>query len=331
MSNYDAAGVDYCSSDDLGTPLFDILEPREAVLTPRKLAPEDGSGQAERQTVWRFLPNKEHRMVGAWCFVDYYGPDVLGDGAGMQIAPHPHCGLQTVSWLMSGLVHHTDSIGSDCLVEPGHVGLMTAGHGIAHAERSPANRPPILHGAQLWVALPKEALDAAPAFQHVEKPPAFTHDGVIGTVIIGEYGGAHSPATAYTPLVGVDFDVPGNERTTLPLRRDFEYAVLVTKGYVDVEDHPMKQGEMVFLGSGRDSFTIQSELGARLLLLGGEPFGEEIVMWWNFVGRTHEDIERARADWMEGDRFGNFPDPDPSIPAPPIPSVRLKPRGRLNR
>jgi redox-sensitive bicupin YhaK (pirin superfamily) len=247
----------------------------------------------------------------------------------MGVPPHPHIGLQTVSWLITGLVHHTDSIGSDCLVAPGHVGLMTAGRGIAHAERSPKNRPPILHGVQLWVALPSSALQVAPAFQHVEAPPQFTHEGVIGTVIIGSYAGLESPATAYTPIVGVDFDIPGNERTTLPLRPDFEYAVLVTKGYVAVEDHPMKQGEMVYLGCGRESFEIESELGARVVLLGGEPFAEEIVMWWNFVGRTHEDIEQARTDWMNAsERFGAVVDIEGPLPAPPIPSVRLKPRGR---
>jgi len=327
VSTYDAAGVDYCSSDQLGEPVFDILQPREAVLTPRKVT-GSGADEPERQTVWRFLPNKQHRMVGAWCFVDYYGPDVLGEGAGMQIPPHPHCGLQTVSWLISGRIHHTDSVGSDCLVEPGHVGLMTAGHGIAHAERSPANRPPILHGAQLWVALPADAVDTAPQFEHIDEPPRFVKDGVAGTVIVGEYAGLVSPATAYTPLVGVDLDVPGNERTTLPLRPDFEYAVLVTKGECAIENHPMRQGEMVFLGSGRGEVEIESELGTRLLLLGGAPFAEEIVMWWNFVGRNHDDIERARTEWMRGDRFGTVNDDESPLPAPEIPSVRLKPRGR---
>jgi len=235
-----------------------------------------------------------------------------------------------VSWLLSGLVHHRDSIGSSALISPGQVGLMTAGRGIAHAERSPENRPPVLHGAQLWVALPDAERDTAPAFEHVPEPPKAVLDGVVATVIIGSFADQTSPALAFTPIVGVDLDVPGNTLTTLPLRPAFEYALLVTRGRMTVEDHPMGAGEMVYLGVGRDGFRIESELGGRALLLGGEPFAEEILMWWNFVARTHEEIEQARSDWHDTDRFGTVDDPESPLPAPPIPAVRLKPRGRSN-
>src|SRR5918911_2639918 len=174
-----------------GGPVLDLLPGREVLL-----------GESTR--VRRLLPTLGRRMVGAWAFVDHYGPDDVAAGPGMQVAPHPHTGLQTVSWLVEGEIHHLDSIGSDVRFRPGELALMTAGHGIAHAEQSPATHPRFLHGAQLWVALPDADRDTAPAFEHHPVLPGFTSDGLTATVLVGSLGGATSPGTTHTPLVGAD-------------------------------------------------------------------------------------------------------------------------------
>ena len=147
----------------------------------------------ESTVVRRLLPNLGRRLVGAWCFVDHYGPEDVLDQPGMQVPPHPHMGLQTVSWLRSGQIHHQDSLGSDVVIGPGELGLMTAGHGIAHAEHSPVAHPALLHGAQLWVALPSTALSVAPAWEHHPSLPVLTETGVRATLMMGSMAGETSP------------------------------------------------------------------------------------------------------------------------------------------
>jgi quercetin 2,3-dioxygenase len=268
-------------------------------------------------------------MVGAWCFVDFYGPDEVADGVGMLVPPHPHCGLQTVTWLLAGEVLHRDSVGSVQLISPGQLNLMTAGRGIAHAETSALDRSPTLHGVQLWVALPAAELDRPPSFEHYETLPTWSSAGVVATVLLGELAGVRSPATALTPLVGVELDLAEDSRCAVPVRDDWEYAALVTDGTVTVDGHVMSRAEMSYLGCGRDVLQLASTTGGRALLLGGEPFADEIVMWWNFVARSHADIVRAREEWMSGTRFGVVTAYDGKpLPAPPIPRLTLKPRGR---
>src|ERR671929_2120044 len=194
-------------------PALDLLPGKEVLL-----------GESTR--VRRLLPTLGRRLVGAWAFVDHYGPDDVAAGAGMQVAPHPHTGLQTVSWLLEGTVHHRDSLGSDVTFGPGELALMTAGLGIAHSEQSPARHPRFLHGAQLWVVLPDAVRDAAPAFEHHATLPGFTSDGLTATVLMGSLGGATSPGTAHSPLVGVDLDLAAGADVELPLEPGFEYGVL---------------------------------------------------------------------------------------------------------
>jgi redox-sensitive bicupin YhaK (pirin superfamily) len=330
VSNLEAAAeLAVCDGPALATePVFELVESRPVVLTPRRWTDADGAAAEDELTVLRYLPGKGRRMVGAWCFLDYYGPAVISADVGMQVPPHPHCGLQTISWLLSGAIQHTDSLGSDVVLRPGQLGLMTAGHGIAHAERSPDQRPPVLHGVQLWVALPESVREGLPAFDHVAEPPKLTLDGVSATVILGEFGGVAASAPVHTPIVGADIDLPGNALSTLKLRPDWEYAVLVTRGSAEIEGQLMHPAAMAYLGCGRSELTMQSELGGRVLLIGGEPFGEELVMWWNFVARSHDEIVVAREEWMEGQRFGAVSDSEGPLAAPPIPPVRLKPRGR---
>jgi hypothetical protein len=281
----------------------------------------------EATVVRRLLPNLGRRLVGAWCFVDHYGPDDISTAAGMQVPPHPHIGLQTVSWLLTGEVHHRDSLGSDDTIGPGRLGLMTAGAAITHAEQSPVPHPALLHGVQLWVALPDGHRHVAPAWQfHADLPVLRERDATV-TVILGELAGASSPGSTYSPLLGLDVDLYGD--LVLPLEPDFEHAVLVMSGSAIVDDEVLGPGAMLYLGCARHELRMSSD-GARLMLLGGEPFAEQIVMWWNFVARSNDEIVAARAEWTQGAAFGDVAGYDGyRLPAPPLPPGRLRPGGAV--
>jgi redox-sensitive bicupin YhaK (pirin superfamily) len=299
-------------------PALDLLPGKEVVL-------------GESTHVRRLLPTLGRRMVGAWAFVDHYGPDDITSSSGMQVAPHPHTGLQTVSWLLEGEVHHRDSVGSDVVFGPGQLALMTAGHGIAHSEQSPAVHPRFLHGAQLWVALPDAHREVSPRFEHHASLPGFTSDGLTTTVLMGSIGGATSPGAGYSPLVGADLKLTPGADVELPLEPDFEYAVLAAGGSATVEGAPVPHGSMLYLGTGRRTVRLRAEEAASLLLLGGEPFEEQLVMWWNFVGRSGEEIAEYAELWNgEDDRFGVVVGYDGDrLPAPSLPAMPLKPRGRV--
>lgn len=283
----------------------------------------------ESTEVRRLLPNLGRRLVGPWCFIDHYGPDDIASVPGMQVPPHPHCGLQTVSWLLDGEVHHRDSIGSDQLIRPGELGLMTSGQGIAHAELSPVPHPALLHGVQLWVALPDGSRTVAPSWEHHAELPALTDTGLTATVIMGELGGAASPGRAYSPLVGADVALAPGSDGRLPLDAEFEYALLAMSGSVELENATLAVGSMLYLGCGRSDLRLRSAAGARVLLLGGVPFEEQIVMWWNFLARSNEEIVEAREQWTDAVRFGVVPGAGEPLPAPPLPAGRLKPGGRV--
>ncbi|HJQ42133.1 MAG TPA: pirin family protein [Jatrophihabitantaceae bacterium] len=278
--------------------------------------------------VRRLLPNLGRRLVGAWCFVDHYGPQDIATEPGMQVPAHPHMGLQTVSWLLDGEVHHRDSIGSDQLIRPGELGLMTSGNAIAHTEQSPVPHPALLHGVQLWVALPDAHRASAPAWDHHADLPIVADRGLRASVILGSLAGAISPGRTFSALVGADLDLSPGADALLPLEPDFEHAVLVMSGWAEVDDEALTPGAMLYLGSARRDLRVRTEPGARVLLLGGEPFGEQIVMWWNFVARTNDEVAAARAAWETGTRFGTVAGfEDNMLVAPPIPPGRLKPGG----
>ncbi|RGC69572.1 Quercetin 2,3-dioxygenase [Micromonospora sp. MW-13] len=281
-------------------------------------------------TVRRLLPQRQRRMVGAWCFVDHFGPDDVAERPGMEVPPHPHTGLQTVTWLLDGEIVHRDSLGNVQPIRPGQLNVMTSGHGIAHSERSPAAHPPVMHGVQLWVALPDPARAAAPDFAHHADLPVWRDGGLDVTLLAGELGGERSPAALHTPLVGAQLTARGAAPSRLPLRRDFEYGLLAMSGSAQVGEVPLEPGALLYLGAGRESLTLGAAPGSRLLLLGGAPFEEPLVMWWNFVGRSHEEVAAAREDWMAGDpRFGTVADDGaPPLPAPALPTTRLKARTR---
>jgi redox-sensitive bicupin YhaK (pirin superfamily) len=310
-------------------PVHELFAGREVMLGGSPSANEGVAG-GESARVRRLLPNLGRRLVGPWCFVDHYGPDDIATGVGMQVPPHPHMGLQTVSWLLSGEMHHRDSIGSDQLIRPGELGLMTSGAAIAHAEQSPVMHPALLHGVQLWVALPDADRAVAPAWAHHDTLPVVAAGALSATVMMGELAGARSPGQAYSPIVGVDVAMAPGADGLLPLERDFEHAVLVMSGWAEVDGVALEPGTMLYLGTGRAELRLGSEPGARVMLLGGEPFEEQIVMWWNFVARSSDEIVAARAAWMDGTAFGAIAGfgPGDALPAPPLPPGRLVPGGR---
>ncbi|MGF1425541.1 pirin family protein [Kitasatospora sp. LaBMicrA B282] len=317
MSNLDRTPTaTLCGGDASTGPVRELLTGRTVQL-------------GESTQVRRLLPNLGRRMVGAWCFVDHYGPDDIADEPGMQVPPHPHMGLQTVSWLHEGEVLHRDSLGSLQTVRPRELGLMTSGRAIAHSEESPREHARLLHGAQLWVALPDEHRHTAPTFEHHPHLPELTAPGLHGTVLLGSADGATSPGTTYTPLVGIDLTLRQDTAVHLPVEPDFEYAALAMTGTVDVDGVPVDPGSLLYLGCGRRELPLRASTDGSLLLLGGEPFEEQVVMWWNFIGRSSEEIVQARSDWMEGSRFGEVHGyAGARLAAPTLPSVPLKPRGR---
>ncbi|HEY5833764.1 pirin family protein [Streptomyces sp.] len=320
MSNLDVKpAATECGGRDgvSGAPVRDLLAPRTVPL-------------GESTVVRRLLPNLGRRMVGAWCFVDHYGPDDIATEPGMQVPPHPHIGLQTVSWLHEGEVLHRDSLGSEQTVRPRELGLMTSGRAIAHSEESPRDHARYLHGAQLWVALPDAHRHTAPAFEHHPRLPEITGGGGLhATVVLGELDGAASPGTTYTPIVGADLTLAPGTAARLPVQPDFEYAVLAMSGEAEVDGVRLAPGSMLYLGCGRRALPISADVSSSVMLLGGEPFEERLVMWWNFVGRSADDIARAREEWTNGTLFGEVHGYDGErLAAPELPPVPLKPRGR---
>ncbi|HWL02203.1 MAG TPA: pirin family protein [Microbacteriaceae bacterium] len=296
-----------------------------ARIVPERVVPLGGPRGME---VTRTIPERSLPTIGAWCFLDQAGPAPYVS----HLLPHPHIGLQTVSWLIEGTIMHRDTVGSVAEIRPGQLNLMTSGRGIAHSEFTLGDEPAPLHLLQLWIALPEESRWQAPHFEQHSDLPVASGDCWSATVLMGEFDGAVSPAATYSPLVGAEVRVEPFGQARLPLRPDFEHGVLAAVGEVVVEGTSLGSGPLLYLGADRETLTIQAGAeGAVVLLLGGRPLGEDLVMWWNFVGRTHEEIAEAREDWEAGaDRFGPpiAHHEGARIPAPPLPTVRLTPRRR---
>ena len=307
-----------------------IVEPREVKLSTRT-----------ETIVRRLLPHAKLRRIGAWVFLDHFGPTPQVHG--MQVQRHPHTALQTVTWLFEGRVTHRDSVGSVQVIEPGQLNLMTAGRGVAHSEQSVTGATS-QHAVQLWLALPDAVKDVAPMFEHHARLPQLQLDALTATVFIGALAGIESPARVFSPLVGAELVVRG--RSWLPLRPNWQHGLLVVDGKLKVErgaEGPVAVdlNELVYLepGAGQNSGSgvwLEPVDGAstRLILIGGEPFDEEIIMWWNFIARTPEELQAVRAEWNEaatGEASGRFPYFEDAlggwIPAPELPNVTLRPRG----
>lgn len=280
-------------------------EPGPAIVS----YPARSTPLGEGLVVRRLLPARGRRLIGPWCFLDHYGPVAFGrEARPMQVGPHPHTGLQTVSWLLEGEVLHEDSLGSRQLVRPGELSLMTAGAGISHSEATPAAHSGRLHGVQLWIALPEADRHAPPRFEHHAALPR----GGGATVFLGQLGDLRSPASLPWPAVGAELAVDGALEVPLPL--EHEHALLVLEGEARCEGQALALEHLHDLGRGRRSVRIEGT--ARLLLIGGLPFAEPVLMWWNFVARTADELAQAREDWEAGRRFGTVA--GVRVPAPPL-------------
>jgi redox-sensitive bicupin YhaK (pirin superfamily) len=316
VSNTDAAPAEVAC---VASPFAGVLHPREVPL-----------GGPRAIKVRRTLPQRERSLIGAWCFADHYGPHDVRASTGMDVPPHPHTGLQTVSWLFSGEVEHRDSAGVHAMVRPGELNLMTAGAGICHSEVSTAATT-VLHGVQLWVALPDSDRDTARDFAHYVPRPRSV-GGATLRVFLGELDGDRSPVHTFTPLLGAQLDLDPGADLTLEVDPEFEHGVLLDQGSVEVAGSALGVADLAFQAAGNNGLAIvnRGESPARLVLLGGPPFPEQLVMWWNFVGRSHEDIARYRQLWEDhDDRFGaveGYEGAASRLPAPPLPNATLRPR-----
>ena len=286
--------------------------------------------------IHRAIPQRALRKVGAWCFLDHAGP---ADPAppGMQVGPHPHIGLQTFTWMIRGEVLHRDSLGSEQIIRPGQVNLMTAGRGIAHSEES--QEPWHIHATQLWIALPDAHRFCEPRFQHYPDLPTTRVGDFEATVLAGEALGLTAPAEVHSPLMGVDLhatDMASDASGVMPLRQDFEHAVLALSGRVSVNGEVLPEEQLLYIPQGTASIALECAPGSRLIVIGGEPMDEAIIIWWNFVARTSEEVHEAREQWeahLRGDdgergepsRFG-LPVASPLTPthAPSLDGMSLR-------
>lgn len=277
-------------------------------------------------TIRRALPNRHRRTVGAWCFLDHAGPMEFAAGGGMHVGPHPHIGLQTFTWMIEGEVVHRDSLGNEQVITPGQVNLMTAGAGIAHAEDSVPGRAGKLHAAQLWIALPEGQRRRPPAFRNYPHLPLIEAGGFSVRVLAGSAFGQTSPAEVYSPLVGLDVSATGPAALAVPLTPSFEHAALVLAGAVSVAGEALAPGTLLYFSPRREELALRTEGAARVLLIGGTPFGEKILVWWNFVARTREEMAEATRDWNSGRRFGAVHgSPAPALVAPDVAGLNLRP------
>jgi redox-sensitive bicupin YhaK (pirin superfamily) len=292
------------STDD-ALPIADGAHP----AAPEFEVTESRTARVGSFAVRRALPRRARRTVGAWCFVDHIGPGHVSERTGLDIGPHPHIGLQTVTWLLRGAVLHRDSLGSEQVIRPGELNLMTAGHGVSHSEETAGIYRGELHGVQLWVAQPSATRDGQPAFEHHGRLPQAELPGGVATVLVGTLFDAVSDARRDTDHLGVDLDLRAG-RTVVPLDPNLEHALVALDGSVAVGTQHLEPGHLGYLGVGRDDLPVDADGPARVLLIGGTPFPEPLLMWWNYVARSREEITAAHLAWTEGtERFGTVESP----------------------
>lgn len=252
----------------------------------------------------RALPALGKRMIGPWCFMDHFGPKSFPSSEKLvDVGAHPHIGLQTVTWIISGEILHKDSLGYEQLIKAGQLNVMTAGKGIVHSEETPPNNSGEVHGVQLWIALPDQDRHVDPAFEHIPELPVIEKDGLRVHLFMGSAYGQTSPATVFSEIVGMEIQAqPGTH--TLELNTDFEHALMMVEGAVEVSDQQLEIGGFYDLGRGRSGLQFSCDAPVRFMLIGGAPFGETILMWWNLVARTPEEIKTAVDHWNAETYFG---------------------------
>lgn len=335
--------------------IVEVLEPRAVPL-----------GGPRAMTVQRTIPQRARSLIGAWCFLDYFGPDDVARSGGMRVARHPHTGLATVSWLFEGRIDHIDSAGNWALVRPGEVNLMSAGFGITHSEHSTSDTT-ILHGVQLWYAFPEEHRFTEPHLDQY-RPETVTGDGWEAKVAIGSLLGSTSPVETYSPLCAAEIRLEPHTTLNIDVPAEHEHGLLAVECTANFNGALIEENHLGYLGTGVTQLQLSSgEHPIRVMLVGGEPLNEDIVMWWNFVGRSHQEIAQWRQRYQaemgfeppaEGSplvghdldtaiagplldellpsvypdgtsfpQYGQFPpDEPPPLPAPALPTLSMKPR-----
>ena len=272
--------------------------------------------------VRRTLPSKPRTMVGPFIFVDQFGPAQLDPGQGMDVRPHPHINLATVTYLFGGAIDHRDSLGTFATIEPGAVNLMTAGSGIVHSERSPGferERGAVMTGMQTWLALPDGKEEIDPAFEHVAAAglPVVEGDGVDARIIMGSLWGRTAPTTCHAETIYADIQLAAGASVPIDAGAD-ERAIVVALGDATLDGEALERHTLYLLKPGVP-MRLASENGARAMLLGGEAFRTPRHVWWNFVSSSRDRINQAKHDWKEG-RFAKVPgDADEYIPLPEVP------------
>ena len=275
--------------------------------------------------VRRTLPSKPRTMVGPFIFVDQFGPAHFDIGRGMDVRPHPHINLATVTYLFEGAIDHRDSLGTYATIRPGALNLMTAGKGIVHSERTPAEErasgSPI-SGMQTWLALPDGKEEIDPAFEHIAADvlPKVEGDGVTATIIMGSLWGQTAPTTQHAETIYADIAMQAG--ATLPIDAEAdERAVLVAMGDTSLDGQGLETHSLYVLQPG-EPMMLRAESDARVMLLGGEAFKTPRHVWWNFVSSSRDRINQAKADW-KADRFPKVPGDDKEfIPIPEVPLTR---------
>lgn len=290
-----------------------MADPIELLVQGR--AHDLGGGFAVR----RVLPSVKRRMVGPFIFLDHFGPMDVPPGGGMEVRPHPHIGLATVTYLFEGGIFHRDSLGYAQAIRPGDVNWMTAGSGIVHSERTePAMRATgfRMHGVQTWVALPKAHEETAPAFEHVAaaKLPAWSEGGTALRLIVGTYAGRAAPTTHFSPIFYVGAEAAAGSRLEISAEHE-ERAVYVADGTLAMGDRQLGVGDLAVLVPGQAVDAVAGPAGAKAMLLGGASMDGPRHIYWNFVSSSKERIEKAKDDWR-GQRFAMVPGDPEFIPLP---------------
>lgn len=288
--------------------LFILIPTREAIV-------------GDNLPIHRALPSRHKRLIGAWCFLDHAGPTQLPADDAFFIGPHPHIGLQTFTWMIEGELYHQDSLGFKQLIKPYEINLMTAGDGISHIEMSPDMHSKNIHTAQLWIALPNTYRHMQPQFVHYSQLPTLTQSRCKITVLAGEFLDCKSPVQVYSELMGADIEALEHTQITLPLRADFEYGILLLQGSTHLQGENILPDTLIYLEPNQTQITLNLNANTRLLLIGGVAFEEDVIIWWNFVARSSNEIRQAAQDWIDQtNRFGvveGFDDRRLSIP--PVP------------
>lgn len=289
-------------------------------MTNNKMIVTEKSRNIGNFLVGRLLPFKEKRAVGPFVFIDHMGPTILKKGEIFDIDQHPHIGLSTLTYLFEGEIHHKDSTGADIIITPGSVNFMTSGRGVTHTERTPIHLrnadPYIMHGYQVWIALPKDKENMEPNFVHINKSllPRWKEDHLHFTLIAGQGYGRTSPLPVYSPLFMLDIKAEQDSILEINGQLDGEIAIVVVNGSVTIESETIDNGQMMISQTDNECF-IALEKNTQIMIFGGTPFREQRHMYWNFVSSDKEILEKAKSDWRNR-LFDKVPEDDSYIEMP---------------